>query len=220
MKIRKHRLLFVFFATFTLVFNSIITPNSAFAGELTTLGVKVSWSDPLYEAPTSQRSTQYLLEYTTPDGVLKGDVSIVNIYGAVLNAAGLPTGFSGIKGAHSGSFTVLVFNSDASPLNWTGTKICLEVTLRSGAGTSTVCKSVTFLQQNSSPSPTASVKATPAPAPTVTVTATPAPAATVYLTNPSDKTLSDLVALLKNQVNKLNAKVKKICAVKPKPKGC
>jgi hypothetical protein len=52
------------------------------------------------------------------------------------------------------------------------------------------------------------------------VTATPAPAATVYLTNPSDKTLSDLVALLKNQVNKLNAKVKKICAVKPKPKGC
>jgi hypothetical protein len=163
---------------------------------------------------------------------LKGDVSIVNIYGAVLNAAGLPTGFSGNKGAHSGSFTVLVFNSDASPLNWTGTQICLTVTLSAGAGKSTVCNSVKFLQQNSSPSPnatvtatpapapTVTVTATPAPAPTVTVTATPAPAATVYLTNPSDKALSDLVSLLKSQVSSLNAKIKKICAVKPKPKGC
>ena len=70
------------------------------------------------------------------------------------------------------------------------------------------------------PAPTVTVTATPAPAPTVTVTATPAPAPTVYLTNPSDKTLTDLVASLKGQVSLLNAKLKKICAIKPKPKGC
>jgi hypothetical protein len=70
------------------------------------------------------------------------------------------------------------------------------------------------------PAPTVTVTATPAPAPTVTVTATPAPAPTVYITNPSDKNLTDLVSSLKSQVSLLNAKVKRICSVKPKPKGC
>lgn len=68
------------------------------------------------------------------------------------------------------------------------------------------------------PAPTVTVTATPAPAPTVTVTATPAP--TVYITNPSDKNLADLVSSLKSKVSLLNAKVKRICSVKPKPKGC
>jgi hypothetical protein len=70
------------------------------------------------------------------------------------------------------------------------------------------------------PAPTVTVTATPAPAPTVTVTATPAPAPTVYVTKPSDKNLADLVTSLKSQVNLLNAKVKRICTIKPKPKGC
>ena len=58
------------------------------------------------------------------------------------------------------------------------------------------------------------------PAPTVTITATPAPAPTVYVTNPADQTLKDLINSLKAQVTLLNAKLKKICAAKPKPKGC
>ena len=67
------------------------------------------------------------------------------------------------------------------------------------------------------PAPTVTVTATPAPAPTVTVTATPAP---IYITNPADQTLADLVTSLKSQLSLLNSKLKKICAVKPKPKGC
>jgi hypothetical protein len=73
---------------------------------------------------------------------------------------------------------------------------------------------------NTVPAPAVTVTAQPAPAPTVTVTAQPAPAPTVYITNPADQNLSDLVASLKAQVTLLNAKVKKICAAKPKPKGC
>ena len=72
----------------------------------------------------------------------------------------------------------------------------------------------------SSPAPTVTITATPAPAPTVTITATPAPAPTVYVTNPADQTLKDLINSLKAQVTLLNAKLKKICAAKPKPKGC
>jgi hypothetical protein len=67
------------------------------------------------------------------------------------------------------------------------------------------------------PAPTVTVTATPAPAPTVTVTATPAP---IYIENPADQTLTNLVTKLNSEVKILKAKVKKICAVKPKPKGC
>ena len=60
----------------------------------------------------------------------------------------------------------------------------------------------------------------PTPTPTRAVTATPSPAVTIYLTNPADQTLKDLITSLKAQVTLLNAKLKKICAAKPKPKGC
>ena len=73
---------------------------------------------------------------------------------------------------------------------------------------------------NPVPAPTVTVTAKPQPAPTVTVTAKPEPAPTVYVNNPADQTLTDLVASLKSQVTLLNTKLKKICSVKPKPKGC
>ena len=66
------------------------------------------------------------------------------------------------------------------------------------------------------PTPTPS----PSPTPTVTITATPSPAPTVYIENSSDKELVASIAILRSQVNTLSAKIKKICAVKPKPKGC
>jgi len=78
-----------------------------------------------------------------------------------------------------------------------------------------------------SPIPTVTITATPAPAPTVTITATPAPAPTVYMANPADQSLTEMVKTLTNvvksqtsQLSTLNAKLKKICAAKPKPKGC
>ena len=65
------------------------------------------------------------------------------------------------------------------------------------------------------------------PVPTVTVTAKPAPAPTVYTVNPADQSLADMVKTLTNvvrsqtgQLSTLNAKLKKICSAKPKPKGC
>ena len=61
----------------------------------------------------------------------------------------------------------------------------------------------------------------------MTVTATPAPAPTVYVTNPVDKLavetlqrLELLVGSQKSQISLLEKKLKKVCAVKPKPKGC
>ena len=61
---------------------------------------------------------------------------------------------------------------------------------------------------------------TPTPSPTVTVTASPSPLPTVYIQNEADKELVGSIAILRSQVNSLNAKIKKICSAKPKPKGC
>lgn len=49
---------------------------------------------------------------------------------------------------------------------------------------------------------------------------TPSPVPTIYLTNPADKELSALIKSKTSELNSLTSKLKKICAVKPKPKGC
>jgi hypothetical protein len=72
------------------------------------------------------------------------------------------------------------------------------------------------------PAPTVTVTAKPLPAPTVTVTATPAPTTAVGAVTAwaEMETLKARVAMAQNDLRALQAKLKKICAVKPKPKGC
>jgi hypothetical protein len=72
----------------------------------------------------------------------------------------------------------------------------------------------------STPTPIATVTAKPTTAPTVTVTTTPVPATTVYISNPVNENLKALISSLNSEISQLKTKIKKICAVKPKPKGC
>jgi hypothetical protein len=62
----------------------------------------------------------------------------------------------------------------------------------------------------------------PTPTPTVTVTATPLPTTAVGAVTAwaEMETLKAQVAMARNDLRALQAKLKKICAVKPKPKGC
>ena len=215
----------IFLFTLALIINSTVLLNKASAGELKTLGVTITWSGTFYEVPISSSMSQYQFDYTVPANVLKGDVTIMNAYGERLDVSS--GSFYGTKGANSGSVFVKILNP-VKPLDWTGTKVCLEVTLSGGAGNSIMCQPIEFVKRGTTaspaatltPTPTATITAKPAPAPTVTITATPAPAPTVYVTNPVDTTLSDSVKSLKSQLSKLNSKLKKICAAKPKPKGC
>jgi len=73
------------------------------------------------------------------------------------------------------------------------------------------------------PAPTVTVTAKPTPAPTVTVTVTPAPSPK-YGGAETDwaamETLKAELAIVKNDLRAVNAKLKKICTAKPKPKGC
>jgi hypothetical protein len=67
------------------------------------------------------------------------------------------------------------------------------------------------------PAPTVTVTAKPIPAPTVTVTAQPVQAITDWA---QMETLKAELAITKNDLRAANAKLKKICAARPKPKGC
>ena len=150
-----------------------------------------------------------------------GNIEITNMYNDKIGSAVF-------FGPNSGKTSVQVCTGN----DLTGTKVVLRLTgSASYAGSDDIVSTpITFLARSGTPTPaksalpapapTVTVTATPVPAPTVTVTATPAPAATVYITNPANQTLTDLVTSLKGQVGLLNAKIKKICSAKPKPKGC
>lgn len=71
------------------------------------------------------------------------------------------------------------------------------------------------------PTPTASPTPTVTATPTPTVTATPTPSATIpsWVSNQLDANKFQIEAL-ENENKNLKAKLKKICASKPKPKGC
>ena len=192
-----------------LLVGLLITTTSLFmvsvanAGQLSTAGASISWDDSTFYEPSS--CTSYTFSYTATNKVLIGEIKITNRFNDEV-------GSMSFFGPNSGKISVQVCTGK----DLSGTKVVLKVTgSASYGGTDDIVSTpITFLSRSGS------TTASTTPAPTVTVTATPAPAQTVYVSNPADKTLTDLVTSLKAQVSLLNAKVKKICSVKPKPKGC
>lgn len=86
---------------------------------------------------------------------------------------------------------------EISPRNVTGESKTVPVTLN-------------FSKPNPTQSPTPIAKATSAPV----------PSPTIYVTNPVDESLKQQISRLKNQLDILEKKLRKVCASKPKPKGC
>jgi hypothetical protein len=227
-------------ASLLIAFTSVFAISSATASEIKATNVTISWDDnSLYEPPATATGncTQYNFNVTITnrDRVLLAYINIKNKFGDILGSAVLSRLDTGQK-------TVQLCPGK----DLTGSKVELEVLGSGGGPSEIIAKAITFIPRTSvtpapapaptvtvtrtpAPAPTVTVTATPAPAPTVTVTATPAPAPTVtvtatpapiYIENPADQTLANLVTKLNSEVKILKAKVKKICAVKPKPKGC
>ena len=200
-----------------IAITSVFATSSANAGELDVLGAKLSWSDNMY---VSDGCSRYDFNYLNGTGVelLSLAFELNDPFGRSL------TSWSeiGINPNKSGTWNRQICNFHFT--NGTGPYI-IKLTIKDYASTQRQStKEIYFL-----PLPTATPKpsATLSPTPTVTVTATPAPAPTVYSVNPADQTLADTIKTLtgvvqsqKRQIDLLNAKVKKICSAKPKPKGC
>jgi len=184
--------------------------------------VTFSWPDTIYR-PLPGGTVTFNLSFTNNCGyeVLLAKYTLVDKFGSSLETGSIV----GLKPAvitnQSQNWYEFLFSKGVEPFT-----LLLIVEHFSSFGISNppaVSVPFKFAERTAvlpTPTPTVTVTAIPAPAPTVTVTATPAPSPTPTVTNPTDQTLRDLVTSLISQIGLLNAKVKKICAVKPKPKGC
>ena len=212
-KVSSMKTLRIALATLLIAFTSVFAISSANAGELNVLGGKLTWSDNMYK---SDACSNYDFAYSNETGIelLILGFELNDPFGRKL------TGWTevGIKPNKSGTWNQQICKSAFT--NGLGPYV-IKLTVKDYVSTQRqATKEIYFLEipgATPTPTPTVTVTRTPAPAPTVTVTATPAP---IYIENPANKTLTDLVTKLNSQVKLLNAKVKKICAVKPKPKGC
>ena len=188
---------------------SLVAVSVANAGELNTAGASISWDDSTFYVPSS--CTSYNFSYSATNKVLIADIKITNKFNDEVGSAIF-------FGPNTGKTSVQVCTGK----DLTGTKVVLKVTGSAifGGTDDIVSTPITFLSRSGTPS------ASSTPAPTVTVTATPAPAPTVTVAAKSTfsdfdvQSLNSKLAIALMDLKSLNTKIKKICAVKPKPKGC
>ena len=190
----------------------IVAAPASRADSLDVLGGVVSWPDKMY-LPDGCSNFSFQYKNNTGVRLLQLGFILSDPYGRKLEDASQV----GIDPGKSGTWNQQICSFDFK--NGTGPYV-MKVYLEDYNSTQReVTKEIFFVAiPGSVTNPSTGLN--PAPAPTVTVTAKPEPAPTVYVTNPADQTLADLVASLKSQVTLLNTKLKKICSVKPKPKGC
>jgi hypothetical protein len=219
---------------------SVFFGSTAKADSLEILGGTVTWSDKLY---LPDGCSSFAFQYSNNTGVelLQLGFIITDPYGRKVEDAseiGIKANKSGTWNRQMcssdfknglGPYIIKVFVKDYSSTQREIEKVIYFLQIPGATPTPTPTVTVTktpapaptvTITSTPAPAPTVTITSTPAPAPTVTITSTPAPAPTVFLSNPADGALKDLVDSLKGQVRLLNAKVKKICASKPKPKGC
>jgi hypothetical protein len=190
---------------------------------LTKNGVTLSFANPVY---TITSSTSVILNYTNNSGYELSSLSyqITDRFGTVV-AGSTGSAYSvrsGTSGNISDTWFGFEFANTSAPYTFT-----MKASYLFGSGRSAEIASTSFefaprVAVLPTPAPTVTVTAKPLPAPTVTVTATPAPTTAVGAVTAwaEMETLKAQVAIARNDVKALQAKLKKICAVKPKPKGC
>jgi hypothetical protein len=210
---------------------SVFVSTAARADSLDVLGGVVTWPDKMY-LPDGCSSFAFQYRNNTGVELLQLGFIISDPFGRSVereSQIGIGPNKSGTWNVQMcsfdfknglGPYIIKVFVSDYSSTQREVQKEIYFLPIPNSAGSGSSGSGL-------NPVPTVTVTAKPAPAPTVTVTATPAPAPTVYTVNPADQSLADMVKTLTNvvrsqtgQLSTLNAKLKKICSAKPKPKGC
>jgi hypothetical protein len=194
-----------------LVVGIFAAPGSR-ADSLDVLGGAVSWSDKMY---LPDGCSNFSISYKNNTGVelLQLGFVLTDPFGRKLaddSQIGIAPGKSGTWNTQICSFA---FKNGLGPY-------VMKIYVKDFASTQREASKEIFFLAIPGSTTASSSGLKPEPAPTVTVTAKPEPAPTVYATNPADEALTSLVSALGNEVKSLKAKLKKICSVKPKPKGC
>lgn len=202
--LKLHMKNFLLLTTLIGLFSMLMSPTST-ADQISTPNATISWDENSIYEPVS--CSKYNFNVTMDASIWQVELSIKNKFGDIVGGGSSQYG--------NGQLSLQV----CARQDLSGTVLVARVVTQQVV-TSIFEKPIKFLSRTTA-TPTQSAK--PSPAPTVTVTATPEPAPTVTVTaKPQSDTasLQVLVDTLKNQNLVLTAKLKKICSVRPKPKGC
>jgi hypothetical protein len=185
---------------------------------LTKNGITLSFSKPVYEITSS---TSVSLNYTNNSGfeLYALGYQVTDRFGSVIvfNSPEAYKVANGASGTIVRTWYAYEFVKAVAPLTIT---MIAQYGYNSGKSDELVSAPFEFVPRVAvlpTPAPTVTVTAKPLPAPTVTVTAQPVQAITDWA---QMETLKAELAIVKNDLRAVNAKLKKICAAKPKPKGC
>lgn len=212
-------------STLIMLVSVTLFPSKAFAGELDVLGGKLTWSDRMYVADSCSK---YDFEYKNLTGVelLVLGFELNDPFGRSMtnrNQVGIKPNVSGTWNMQIcagqftnglGPYTIKLIVKDFGGTQRQATKEIYFLPLPGASPTPTVT-----ITARPSPAPTVTVTAQPLPAPTVTVTATPVATIDPYFENESIRLRSELTSI-KKELDKLKAKLNKVCGAKPKPKNC
>jgi hypothetical protein len=186
--------------------------NAETTPTLTKSGVTLTFPNPVY---TVTGATSVVANYVNNSGFELGSLSfeLTDKFGTIV--AGTTSSAYYVKNGTSGTLkdTWFSFEFDkASPPY----KLTMKISYMFGSGKGDEFVSVPFEFVSR-------VATSPTPAPTMTVKATPTPTPK-YGGAETDwaamETLKAELAIARNDLKTVNAKLKKICSAKPKPKGC
>jgi hypothetical protein len=211
-------------ATLLLGLGIFVSPASAETSPtLTRNGITLSFPRPVYEIASS---TSVSTNYTNNSGFELSSLGyqVTDRFGSVVNFNS-PQAYNvanGSSGTIVKTWYAYEFDKAVAPLTIT---MIAKYSYLSGKSDEIVSAPFEFVPRVAvmpTPAPTVTVTAKPLPAPTVTVTATPAATTAVGAVTAwaEMETLKAQVAMARNDLKALQTKLKKICAVKPKPKGC
>ena len=206
---------------FVLLFSFGLSVSPAIADTTPTLtknGITLTFPKPVYEIASS---TSVTVNYTNNSGFELSALGyqVTDRFGSVINFNS-PQAYkvaNGASGTIVRTWYAYEFDKAVAPLTIT---MIAQYGYNSGKSDELVSVPFEFVPRVAvlpTPAPTVTVTAKPLPAPTVTVTAQPVQAITDWA---AMETLKGELAILKNDLRAVNAKLKKICGVKPKPKGC
>lgn len=202
-----------------LALGVFVTPASAdTTPTLTKSGVTLSFPSPVYEVISA---TSVITNYTNNSGYELSSLSyeLTDKFGTIV--AGTTSSAYNVKNGSSGNLkdTWFSFEIDKSAPPY---KITMKISYLFGSGKSDEFISAPFefmprVANLPTPTPTVTATYTPLPVPTVTITSKPVQSITAWATLES---LKAELAIAKNDLNAVKAKLTKICSTKPKPKGC
>jgi hypothetical protein len=201
----------------TVAFSSFSVSAKAIDPSVTISGVTFSWPENIY-SPVLMSSVPFVVTNRSGYRIAQAQYVLTDKFGSRIQGDSAIGLFNNVTTTLNSTWYAIPANTYSEPYKLT---FSVEFLISDGIGNpAPVSRDFKFTERTvaqPTPTPTVTVTAKPTPAPTVTVTAKPVQEITDWALMES---LKAEVAIAKNELKAVKAKLKKICSAKPKPKGC